>query len=460
MIADDLGWNDVGFHGSEIRTPNIDRIAKEGVELDRFYVHPSCSPTRAALMTGKSSISMGVYRPINKHTYQGLPLDEKLLPEYLAELGYERFMVGKWHLGKHAKAQLPNARGFEHFYGSLTGGIGYWDKVHGGGYDWQRNGKTVRDSGYATHLLVDEVRTLISRRDVAKPNFMYVAFQAPHTPNEAPEETIAKYEIADANRRVHAAMVDELDNAVGEILELYTDAGMLKNTIVVFMSDNGGLLRVDKDNPKNQTGLQQAALWIDWLFERPVNFIPGFEFILSWAFDGGSDNSPLQGGKGSSAEGGIRVPAAIWWQGRLENGNHDQFMSVADVLPTLLEAIDAGSDIPLDLNGRSQWRALTGGVSETSVHLVSGLEGEFAVLKWPWKYVSGAEAKLYNVEKDPEESNNLLSLKKQVSLELKQIVDEWEYGPQADFSFTKMLFDPDTFGGEESGLPWAERVTD
>jgi len=136
---------------------------------------------------------LGIYRPLNKHSELSLPLDEQILPEYFADLGYQRFMVGKWHLGHHTRAMLPNQRGFEHFYGSLTGGIGYWSKVHGGGYDWQRNGETVRDEGYATHLLVDEIRTLIEARDKPRPTFMYAAFQAPHLPNEAPEETIAKY---------------------------------------------------------------------------------------------------------------------------------------------------------------------------------------------------------------------------------------------------------------------------
>ena len=193
ILADDLGWNDVGYHGSPIQTPNIDRIASEGIELDRFYVQPTCSPTRAGLMTGKLPQRFGIYRPLNKTTERSVPLEEQLLPEYLADQGYQSFMVGKWHLGHHRRAMLPNQRGFEHFYGSLTGGIGYWNKVHGGGYDWQRNGKTAREDGYVTHLLVEEIRTLIEGRDKQRPNFMYAAFQAPHLPNEAPQETIDKY---------------------------------------------------------------------------------------------------------------------------------------------------------------------------------------------------------------------------------------------------------------------------
>ena len=158
LVADDLGWNDVGYHGSRIETPNIDRIAGLGIELDRFYAQPTCSPTRAALLTGKSPTRLRIYRPIDKNSERSVPLTEHLLPQYLNALGYQSFAVGKWHLGHHARAQLPNQRGFAHFYGSLTGGVGYWNKVHGGGYDWQRDGETLRQEGYVTHLLARETR--------------------------------------------------------------------------------------------------------------------------------------------------------------------------------------------------------------------------------------------------------------------------------------------------------------
>ncbi|MDB3967144.1 sulfatase-like hydrolase/transferase, partial [Porticoccaceae bacterium] len=155
ILADDLGWNDVGYHGSEISTPHIDRLAAEGVELDRFYAQPTCSPTRAALMTGKSPRKLGISRAIAKNQQLGLGLDERIMPQYLNQLGYQSLMVGKWHLGNYTPAYAPPARGFGHFYGFLSGGIGYWDHNHGGGHDWQRNGKTVREEGYATHLLGD-----------------------------------------------------------------------------------------------------------------------------------------------------------------------------------------------------------------------------------------------------------------------------------------------------------------
>ena len=189
ILADDLGWRDVGYHGSEIETPHIDRIAREGIELDRFYAQPTCSPTRAALMTGKSPLRLGIDRPISKNERTGLPLEETILPQYLARLGYQPIMVGKWHLGHYTPDLFPQARGFEHFYGSVTGGIGYWDHNHGGGHDWQRNGETIREEGYSTRLIADEALRLLDtldgrppRRSCSRPS------THPHLPNEAPPD--------------------------------------------------------------------------------------------------------------------------------------------------------------------------------------------------------------------------------------------------------------------------------
>jgi arylsulfatase A-like enzyme len=241
LLADDLGWRDVGYHGSEIDTPHVDRIAREGIELDRFYAQPSCSPTRAALMTGKSPLRLGVDRPISKNEQTGLPLEETILPQHLANLGYQPVMVGKWHLGHYTPAYFPQARGFEHFYGSVTGGIGYWDRNHGGGHDWQRDGTTLREQGYTTRLLADEALRQLDARDPKRPFFLYVAFTAPHLPNEAPAESVERYQsIDDQKRRIHAAMVSELDHAIGRVIQGFERRGMLQNTIVLFASDNGG----------------------------------------------------------------------------------------------------------------------------------------------------------------------------------------------------------------------------
>jgi hypothetical protein len=265
ILADDMGWNDVGYHGSEISTPHIDRLAAEGLELDRFYAQPACSPTRAALLTGKSSQALGIYSPLSKLNPTGLPLTEKLMPAYFRDAGYQTFLVGKWHLGFREPAYRPTARGFDHFYGHLTGGIGFWDHVHGGGLDWQRNGETVREEGYSTHLMAAEIDRLIAQRDPSKPMFLYAAFNAPHLPNEAPEETIAQYaHIDDPNRRVHAAMVSELDTAIGQLLATLDEQGMLENTLV---------LRLWFVGPgASKTGLVDPCLLPCWSLFAPTHW--------------------------------------------------------------------------------------------------------------------------------------------------------------------------------------------
>lgn len=242
IVADDMDWNDVGYHGSEIRTPTIDRLAKEGVELNRFYVHPTCSPTRSSLMTGKAALRLGFLGPLSRNNEKGLPLSEKIMPQYFKENGYQTNLVGKWHLGRFKKEHWPQNRGFDHFYGYLTGGVGHYDHVHGGAYDWQRNGETIREEGYSTHLLTAEAVKLIKEKPADKPLFLEVCYAAPHVPNEAPEAAIAAYHnLPDSNRQIHAAMVTEVDKGIQEIYEALAQAGLLDNSIIWFTSDNGGL---------------------------------------------------------------------------------------------------------------------------------------------------------------------------------------------------------------------------
>jgi arylsulfatase A-like enzyme len=193
-------------------------------------------------MTGRSPTRLGVVQPISKNSREGLPLEERVLPEFLAAAGYQTVMAGKWHLGHASRGYLPLARGFEQFYGHVTGGIGYWDKVHGGGYDWQRNGVTLREDGYSTRLIAEEAVRLIRERDPERPLFLYASFNAPHMPNEAPPETIERYaHVENPFRRLHAAMVTELDTGVGEIVDALEGEGLRENTLLFFMSDNGGL---------------------------------------------------------------------------------------------------------------------------------------------------------------------------------------------------------------------------
>ena len=455
ILADDLGWNDVGYHGGPIATPNIDRIAHEGIELDRFYVQPSCSPTRAALMTGKLPMALGIYRPIHKISDRSVPQDEQLLPEYLRGSGYQTWLVGKWHLGHHFRWQLPNQRGFDHSYGSLTGGIGYWNKVHGGGYDWHRNGKTLRDDRYATELLVEEVERLVAARDPARPSFLYLAFQAPHLPNEAPERYLeANAGIESPHRRGHAAMVQCMDEAIGRVLALYEAEGMLENTVVFFSSDNGGLIPPGDDAMM----LIKLSVWLAETFGRPLP-IRVLEFGAANAIEAGSDNTPLPGGKMDPAEGGARVPAAVWWPGRLESVRpHAEMMTIADLLPTLLEAIEGAEAVPDGLHGASQLEALRGGKSPRPDYATSSADGTLSFYRWPWKLSAG---RLFQVEADPFEEDDRYVAEPARASEMESALAAMPRIQDPGIPFVDMFLDPDFFGGEEDGRPpWADQVRD
>lgn len=185
ILADDQGWADVGFHGSEIKTPELDRLAASGARLEQFYVQPVCSPTRAALMTGRYpmryGLQVGVVRPWAQY---GLPLEERTLAQALAEAGYETAICGKWHLGHFRRDYLPTRRGFDHQYGHYNGALDYFTHQRDGGHDWHRDDQACYDQGYSTFLLADEAVRLIRRHDTAKPLFLYVPFNAVHSPHQ------------------------------------------------------------------------------------------------------------------------------------------------------------------------------------------------------------------------------------------------------------------------------------
>lgn len=464
IMADDLGWRDLGYHGSEIKTPHIDRMAEAGIALERFYVQPICSPTRAAVMTGKSPAGLGVTRPISKLDSNGLPLDETILPEFFAEAGYQTRMVGKWHLGHAEKRYLPHARGFEHFYGNVTGGIGYWDHNHGGGHDWQRNGVTLREQGYATQLMVDEALRMIEARDPERPLFLFASFNAPHMPNEAPSARIEDYpEEMRAERRIHAAMVSEMDAGVGRILTKLETEGIRENTLVWFFSDNGGLNR--SASPK---ALSRAVDGLVRVFGEPLP-VEFLEFVRESVNDGGSSNAPLRAGKGAVYEGGIRVPSVISWPGRVSPGESDAFVTAQDVLPTLLEAVALAGRIPPDLDGAGRWNAIR---EEEKSEIkfdpsrsfrVQGL-GDVALVRPPWKLVVpgtllpwGQPApELFNIYDDPREEQDLAARFPNIVAELQTALDTWPSGPSIHDSLFWTILDPDSFGGPEDRAPWAE----
>lgn len=378
FVADDLGWGDVGYHDSEIRTPSIDQLAAEGIRLERFYAHPLCSPTRAALMTGRSPITTGVLMPFEPWFSAGPPLGEKLLPEYLRDAGYQTFAVGKWHLGPNHLSYHPQNRGFDHFYGHLGGFINHELHTIWRGIDWQRNGETVIEEGYSTHLLTDEAVRLIKERDKNVPMFLYVSFAAPHSPLQAPESALAEYDdIVDMNRRIYSAMVTDMDQGIGQVLATLEDEDLSDDTLVLFMSDNGGAKTL------------------------------------------GANNGHFRGGKGSTLEGGIRVPAVLWWPERLKAGiPHNEMISVEDILPTLLHALDLSPEWTNPLDGSDQWPVITDGQAPVPrVRILARHNREqyfLAIFDDEWKLVQTQEFEshrpkthLFRIFEDPYEQADL-----------------------------------------------------
>jgi arylsulfatase A-like enzyme len=406
LLADDLGWADVGYHGSDIETPAIDRIAKEGMRLERFYVNPICTPTRAALLTGRDALRLGVaYFPILAWSNKAVSPTEHLMPESFKAAGYQTGMVGKWHLGHTLEPQTPNARGFDDFFGHLHTQVSYYAHTTSGGHDLQHNGSSVRREGaYLTDVHGEEAARFIEQRDPSKPFFLYVPFLAPHSPMEAPRELIRKYAdrpvhaLSEGNplrasisndqlkqvQQVYAAMVDSMDQAIGRILSTLDEQGIADDTIVLFFSDNGG-------------------------FE-------GF----------GASNAPLRGEKMTVFEGGLRVPAAIRWPARIEAGSEShQLISVMDVFPTLAAAAGVESANRKPLDGRSVWPLVPSAE-------FAGRDGDvffvaeqptatpyfYAVIRDRWKlvqilhedlYTKRVEHRLFDIAADPGETRDLAS---------------------------------------------------
>ncbi|MEM6688311.1 MAG: arylsulfatase [Planctomycetota bacterium] len=394
IVVDDLGWNDVGFHGSEIKTPEIDGLAAESVVLDRFYVTPICSPTRAGVLSGRYPFRFGIWggvvSPAVRH---GLPTNERTLPERLADLGYEhRIMLGKWHLGLASTLFHPLNHGFTEFYGHYNGAIDYFSQERFGQLDWHRNFESLREDGYSTDLIGNHAVEFIDSVATDRPFYMYIAFNAPHSPIQATrsdldafgfdpdgerapntDRSIAKREKAlhygeggkgNTVRQTYSAMVKALDRNVGKILGALQDRGLKDNTIVLFHSDNGGI---------------------------PTH---------------GGSNEPLRGNKFTTWEGGVRVVAMIRWPSRLASGStHQSIASYIDVLPTLVVA--AGGEVPENVDGINLIPQLKGEV-ESDRSLILDKD---TVVTDRWKLKGG---ELFDLIQDPEERQPVLAPSKTV----------------------------------------------
>ena len=407
IISDDQGYADVGFHGSnEIFTPNIDRIAKNGVVFSEGYVsYAVCSPSRAGLITGRYQNRFGYSRNIllaPNDSLMGLPLSEQTLPDVLNNVDYKTKAIGKWHLGAH-KSLVPEKRGFDEFFGFLIGGHryfpedltlndltearrqmdGYITKI----YD---NGKRINTKKYLTEELSDNAVKFIEDNS-DNPFFLYLSYNAPHTPLQATTKDLERNKHIDIEKRqTYAAMVSSMDDGIGLILDKLEQKNIFENTIVFFFSDNGG---------------------VEW-----YNF---------------SDNGPLRGIKGDFFEGGIRVPFAMQWPNKIEPGTiYDKPIIALDIFATVASAAKAEKYIKNEIDGVNLIPYLSGNKS--------GFPHEYLYWKNPdkdidvirddrYKYLRiKNDEYIFDLKNDISEESNIIDLSKPIYDRLKSQFKLWE----------------------------------
>jgi arylsulfatase A-like enzyme len=423
VITDDQGYADVGFNGSkDIPTPNIDRIAKEGVRFTRAYVtFPVCGPSRAGLLTGRHQSRFGYDRNPNGDPTDprgGIPRSEEILPEMLKRAGYYSMLVGKWHMGTHPTLR-PRSRGFDEFYGFIEGGHSYrpeeieFEDISESKkpYDWYRtklvdNGVRVKFGQYLTDELSDRAVDFVKRRaGQPKPFFLYLAYNAPHAPLQATEKYLARFpHIADPRRRTYAAMISAVDDGVGRVLVELDARGVADNTIVVFMSDNGGVI-------DRATG------------EQPV-----------------ADNGTLRGGKSQLFEGGIRVPFAMRWPAMIAGGrDFTRPISAMDVTGTLASQLGILIKPEQPLDGVDLIPYLKGektGDPQPVLFFRKFDQKQAAMVIGDLKYVDTGEFRLlFNLRSDEGEKVNIAAANAGNMAQLAKLYDVWhaQMAPQPAF---------------------------
>lgn len=392
IIADDLGWADVAFHGGSAPTPNLDKLARENLELTHHYVAPVCSPTRTGLMSGRFWSRFGVTSPQNNRAFRR---DAVTLPRALKSAGYDTCITGKWHLGSKPEWG-PNHFGFDHSYGSLAGGVGPWDHLYKKGEfsaTWHRDEKLIAEKGHVTDLITSEaIRWLGSRTDT--PFFLYVPFTAVHLPVKEPAEWLARVPatITGDVARHYAACIMHLDDSVGRLITTLEKLGKRDNTLLIFTSDNGG-------STAENAGQAYPA------DDYPAGKLPG-------------NNMPLRDEKGSVYEGGIRVPTIASWPGKLKAGKCDIPLHICDWMPTFcaLAGYRPGKDLKWD--GTNIWPVLGEGapLHERALYWTAPAFRSSALRVGDLKLVIHAakkdgreKAELYDLSKDPRETTDLAS---------------------------------------------------
>jgi arylsulfatase A-like enzyme len=390
IVADDLGWGDVGWHGGFAKTPNLDKLVKAGVELDQHYVQPVCTPTRTALLSGRYPGRFGPHA-LAPSNLRAMPLGTVTLASALKSMGYYTCQSGKWHLGSRPEWG-PNKFGFDHGYGTMTGAADPWTHKYRerSPYEdtWHRDGKRLDEEGNATELVAAEAVRRVEEKKA--PWFVYVPFHAVHTPVDAPEEYKKLYagvrfhddpQKQDSRLRL-AAMVSQLDAKVGQLVAALEKTGQRDNTLIVFTSDNGGI-----ESLKNA--------YVGKVGHSPLN----------------SENDPLRGQKATLYEGGIRVCAFANWPGKLKPGKFTTPMHAVDWFPTLASLVGYEPKADLKWDGVNQWPALTGaGKSPADRTIYIAMRNGAAALRHGgWKLIlrPKGQPELFHLADDPYEKKDL-----------------------------------------------------
>src|SRR6266516_4126829 len=405
IVADDLGWKDVGFNGAtDIKTPNIDALAKGGAKFTQFYTQPMCTPTRACLMTGRYPFRYGLQTAVIPGTAgYGLDTSEFLMPQCLKDAGYKTAIIGKWHLGHADLKYWPKQRDFDYGYGATICQLDYYTHGDAGVLDWFRNNKPVREKGYTTQLIGNDAVKYINAQDPNKPFYLYLAFNAPHTPYEAPQDYIDRYKnIEDPTRRTYAGMVTCLDDQIGRVVAALDKKKMRDNTLILFHSDNGGT---------------RSAMFAGVMADRSKVKIP-------------CANGPYRAGKGTLYEGATRVCALANWPGHIKAGSTVEGMIHAvDMYPTLAKLAGASTAKCKPLDGMDVWQTISEGKPSPRTEIVYNVEPiRGAVREGDWKLIwrtpLPSSTELYNITQDPSEKTNLAAANPDKVVELQKRIEE------------------------------------
>ena len=414
ILPDDLGWADVGYHGSDVRTPNIDNLAKTGIMFQQHYVMPTCTPSRVSLMTGLYPSRYGVLGPAYGEV---IDLGDPTLPSILSEHGYFTAIAGKWHMG--SPPYTPLKYGFQSSYGYFDGQIDPYTHEYKTVTEltdrrsWHRNDEYLDERGtHVTDLITAEaIRIIEAERD--QPFFLYVAHHVPHFPLDEPDEWMSLYDdvpLMHPSRKLFAASVTHMDDGIGQIIDALERTGKRENTLIIFISDNGG-----------QFSWHSMTEYHGDYADKP-------HVVLG-------NNYPLRGWKGQLYEGGIRVPALINWAGQLEPGVIDSPVHVSDWLPTLCDLIGYSKALRHDLDGHNIWPMITGERSfEGTRPTYWKTNNAYAVRDGQWKMLFNrrlGNIELYNLENDFRENNNVSNANPKIVEQMMDLLENFIEGDKA-----------------------------